>query len=166
MKCHNQLDLAIDLPLSLEKKLPRDLQLSKVDFTNSAEFNLLFNKLTDRVAKWRENITQVTDKQVKQPVKQPVPSSARSEAFISYSHHDKPWLDKLKTVLNPYVKATGIPIFDDTNIKPGMDSKEALKKALATAKVGILLVTPEFLASDFIATREYHIYWKQPSQMD
>ena len=78
----------------------------------------------------------------------------RTKVFISYSHEDKDWLDKLRTHLRPLERDFEIEIWDDTRIEPGSKWKEEIHNAVESAKVAVLLISADFLASDFIANDE------------
>ena len=76
----------------------------------------------------------------------------RNKVFISYSHLDKDYLNDIQRHFKPF--KNDIDFWDDSKILPGQKWKEEIKKAIAETKVAILLVSTDFLGSEFIATDE------------
>jgi TIR domain len=79
---------------------------------------------------------------------------ARTDVFISYSPEDKRFLTELQRHLRSYVRSEIIKVWDETMILPGAKWKEEIIHALQRTKIAILLISADFLASDFIANEE------------
>jgi hypothetical protein len=77
-------------------------------------------------------------------------SPQRTKLFISYSHVDREWLERLKRHLKPLIRTGKVDCWDDSQIRPGDDWQQEIRAALETAKVAVLLISADFFASDFI----------------
>jgi hypothetical protein len=78
----------------------------------------------------------------------------RPNVFVSYSHSDREYLDRLLVHLKPLEREGLIDLWVDTRLRAGDRWKKEIEKALARATVAVLLVSADFLASDFITDNE------------
>lgn len=83
-----------------------------------------------------------------------MPASTRTSVFISYSHADSEWLRLLNTHLKPLVRDQNLEIWSDQKIRKGERWRDRIHQQMAMARVGIFLVSADFLASDFIHAEE------------
>jgi internalin A len=74
--------------------------------------------------------------------------------FVSYSHKDERLLSELKTHLSPLRRQNLIETWDDREIRPGEDFGEKINENLERADIIILLVSSDFIASDYCYERE------------
>jgi hypothetical protein len=74
--------------------------------------------------------------------------------FISYSHRDRRWLDRLLVHLRPLERAGAIRAWADTTRAAGSDWRAEIAAAISAARVAVLLVSADFIASDFVTKGE------------
>lgn len=70
--------------------------------------------------------------------------------FVSYSHHDKTWLQRFMTMFSPQRRYGKIVPWCDEEIKANDDWMREIDKAMDKATMAVLLVSAHFLASNFI----------------
>jgi hypothetical protein len=78
----------------------------------------------------------------------------RALVFISYSHQDRRHLEALQKHLAPFKRKKSLSIWVDTDIRPGTKWKEEIREAIDGARVAVLLVSADYIASDFVARHE------------
>jgi hypothetical protein len=74
--------------------------------------------------------------------------------LISYSRQDEAEKDILLTHLKGLQQAKQLTVWSDGDIEPGNDWPEGISQAIAQADIALLLVTANYLASDFIVQKE------------
>jgi internalin A len=77
-------------------------------------------------------------------------TDATIRLFISYSKQDKDWLEQLKMHLVPLQRREKIEVWFDEKLSPGSVWDQEIKYRLATADIILLLVSPDFLATEYI----------------
>ncbi|MDQ2887025.1 MAG: toll/interleukin-1 receptor domain-containing protein [Chloroflexota bacterium] len=81
-------------------------------------------------------------------------SSDPIEIFYAYSHKDEKLRDSLEIHLNILSKESLIIHWCDRQIRAGKDWKQEIASHLNTAQIILLLISPDFLASEFCYSTE------------
>lgn len=74
--------------------------------------------------------------------------------FISYSHKDEAWKDRLVTQLKVLQMEKMLDVWEDRQIAGGDDWQPEIEKAIERASVAIFLISADFLTSGFIRDEE------------
>lgn len=80
--------------------------------------------------------------------------AARKEVFISYARRDGEYRDELGLHLKAMSRTREITWWDDTQIKTGAKWDTEIKAALARAKIAIMMVSVNLIASDYVWEKE------------
>ncbi len=86
------------------------------------------------------------------------------QVFISYSNKDKIWKKRLEVQLNALKKMNRLKFWDDQQMKPGINWRKEIEKAVNDSVAAIFLVTPNFLASDFIIDKEVPLIFQNQAK--
>ncbi len=74
--------------------------------------------------------------------------------FISYSHKDEAWKDRLVTQLGVLNQEGLLDLWNDRRIDAGEDWYQEIEEAMNKASVAMLLISADFLTSKFILSEE------------
>ncbi|MFO1430072.1 MAG: TIR domain-containing protein [Candidatus Competibacteraceae bacterium] len=96
-----------------------------------------------------------TNEVLQNPSASPVVSAANPVAgpldlFYCYARKDGAMLDQLKVFLKPLQREGLIKTWHDRDISPGTEWSPQIDKNLESARIILLLVSPDFMASDYI----------------
>lgn len=78
---------------------------------------------------------------------------SRRKVFVSYSHLDARWKNKLVRHVDRRLHPS-LDLWDDGRIDAGGDWLAEIRRAIAAAAVAVLLVSADYFASEFISTVE------------
>jgi hypothetical protein len=133
-------DNILSIPLSL-KKIP----VLIYDIEMSEEF---IQRLSSAIVRVFENPDNYTYYELEKQV------GKLKRVFISYSHKDEKYMDRIRIHLKPLEVEGLIDVWVDKKIKTGDKWKNVMEKALQDANVAVLLISADYLASDFIVNNE------------
>ena len=111
---------------------------------------------------WCPSVNQTRKAGIKSPIensqekKQNVDKAGIHAAriFISYSHIDEFFKDEFVTMFAGLQRQGYIDAWQDRRIGAGEEWFDAIQKAMKECNLAVLLVSPDFIASNFIQTEE------------
>ena len=74
--------------------------------------------------------------------------------FISYSHRDEEWKDRLLPQIKALEQADRVTVWDDRKISGGEQWYDEIEQAMADAAVAVCLISADYLASNFVIAEE------------
>ncbi|MBI1897660.1 MAG: toll/interleukin-1 receptor domain-containing protein, partial [Acidobacteria bacterium] len=78
----------------------------------------------------------------------------RVSVFLSYAHRDERLREELDKHLSPLRRSSLIDTWHDRRITPGTDLDTEIDRRLASADLVLLLISPDFINSDYCYRRE------------
>ena len=81
-------------------------------------------------------------------------TSERNTIFVSYAHEDRSWFEELRKALKPLIRKSALTVWSDDRIKGGDSWRAEIESALSQARIALILVSQNLLASDFISDVE------------
>jgi hypothetical protein len=74
--------------------------------------------------------------------------------FVSYAHEDKRWVREIGVYLRALASSLSFELWDDTRIAAGAVWREEISAALSRSRVAVLVLTPEYMASEYLSNDE------------
>ena len=162
--------LKVSYALSCSKSIKKETLQKSIEFLNSRimlgiNFNVkncalilkLYYKLNligvDLIKYIQENI----DKEQSNLAQTNNSITVKNKIFVSYSHTDTKWLNRVIVHLKPLERQGLLELWSDKKILAGKNWEIEIENALNNSAVAVLLISADFLASDFINNKELPI---------
>ena len=85
------------------------------------------------------------------PVPDAAPGKTPARVFVAYAHQDKEYFERLSVMLMPLVHTGLLDLSADLDIRVGENWQERISERLERADLILLLVSPAFLASEYVS---------------
>jgi TIR domain len=89
-------------------------------------------------------------------------TARRDRVFVSYSHADRAWHDRVKTHLDALDDI--LHVWSDELIRTGSNWQEEILRSLEDSQAAVLIVTPNYLSSSFVREHEIPQLLKRRSE--
>lgn len=75
---------------------------------------------------------------------------APRSVFISYSRRDTAWMERISSILQPVERTGLVKCWTDVQVEAGTEWDAALRRQMAGCDIAILLVSTDFLRSEYV----------------
>jgi len=89
---------------------------------------------------------------------------SKPSVFLSYSHNDEKWKDRLRTQLKVLEQQGMLEVWEDRQIDGGDTWYDKIRVAMDGAEVAVCLISADYLASDFCNKEEIPYLLKRRSE--
>lgn len=111
----------------------------------------------DEWQRFADTVTERFESYLFPDKQQPGDGSMPKKLFISYAHEDDTDRQELKKYLKTLEKTGLIEVWDDVEINGGDDWYERIKTELGACEIAIMLISQDFVISDFIENEEVNV---------
>jgi hypothetical protein len=132
-------------------------QKARMGYSTPPHITLEIEDIEQELARLRDQLQPAAPAAVAPAVAPPAVAdapAAKPNIFISYSHKDELWKDRLMTHLQVLALEERFAVWDDRQIAGGDDWYPAIEQAIEQASLAVLLVSVNFLTSKFIRGEE------------
>jgi hypothetical protein len=140
--CFQKLKGLVELSSTLSTQVPSpDAPSSSIDLRNKKQ-----DGLSKKGKSRNEKLTKIA---------RPLSGDNRNIIFICYSHKDERWRKKVETVIKTMtLDGFEVRVWSDKKIRTGFRWQDSIFDILSKTRFAILLVSNDFLASEFIREKE------------
>lgn len=117
------------------------------------EKQALRGKAEAELAELRARLAALAGEPILSNSEHPIATS-RTQVFVSFADADRSWLERLRIQMKPLERLGRLDAWDSSKIALGSNVQQELDRALASARVAVLLLSADFLASDVLIKRE------------
>ena len=86
------------------------------------------------------------------------------KAFISYSHKDESYLERLKVHLTQMKRDDLINDWTDKEIHAGESLDNVINDALSSSDLFLALISPDYIASNYCYDKEFEVAQKMQNE--
>jgi Leucine-rich repeat (LRR) protein len=161
-------------PLDDQEKFDHTSRSMAPDWLEVSTENTFFVKYKDLLAAAKREEVKIegknkageTSKLLMQSFKGllPYPPRRAKRVFVSYSHQNTHWLNRLRAHLGGLRRSKHIETWTDQELPPGELWDKAIREKLSEADVFILLLSADFTSSEYIWDTEWKIIFDKYSR--